>query len=396
MILAMSSTTNRSPFTRLLLALGFVSVMIFGITRYLGQYGMDLPEGVSRDQYESAARVLTRKFGKNPDRFDVLSLLGEMALGDEHLETALTCFRSIPSTHEKYGLAAELQQGEILIRLNRAPPAEQALKEFLHRARIATQVSAEDLKSARDWLRYLYSVEMRFEERKPILAELHQSGNAIVSDSKQYYFPSLLIWNSSTGRELLHQFLEQTPDDPQLKIAEGRYLTGEGRLAEARALLEELRKRMGDDKRCLSALLECHFESDDWASFRDVMQGVAPVAPNDPWLLTQMRGEYALHMNEWKEAIWHFKRLLDEDATNMIACMGLSRAYRQLGLTDENKKLQLKSLGLARIRPRLQKVTETDFNAAEELAEECVGLGLDEAAEVFRQHARRIRESSGR
>lgn len=392
----MSSINCRSPFTRLLFAFGFVAVVILGITFYLEWQGSNLPEGVSRDQYESAARTYTQLTGQNPDRFDVLLNLGQMAASDERLETAIACFREIPAEHVKYGLFAKLRLGEILIRLNRAAESERAFQEFLARSRNDAGVSAGDLKAARDWLNYLYSVQMRFEERKVILAELHKSGTASVFDSKQYFFPSLLIWSSTTGRERLRQFLEQTPDDLQLNIAEGRYLTSEGRLDESRALLEKLRKELGRDKRCLSALLECLFEDNNWASFRDVMKDVPPAAPNDPWLLTQMRGELALHMHEWKEAIGHFERLADEDPANTIACMGLSRAYRQLGLEEEYQNMQLRSLLLARIRPGLQKVTETDAAAAEELAEDCVSLEFEEAAEAFRQHARRIRESSSR
>lgn len=392
----MPSDHSRCPFTRVLLAIGFVSLVIVGIVYYPHRDNSKLPVGVSWDQYQRAKNIHARKFGEHPDQYDVLSVLGEMAVSENKLETALALYQEIPTKHQKYGLSTKLRTGEIFIHLNRAAESEQAFQEFLIRARSESGNSAEDLRTARSWLCYLYSVQMRFEERKPILAELHESESASVFESKQFFFPSLLIWNSSTGRERLRQFLEETPDDPLLNIAEGRYLTGEGRLEEALALLVSLRNRMGDDKRSISAILECLFENNDWSAFSDVMKGVSHIARDDPWLLTQMRGEYALHRSEWEEAIVYFKRLLEEDSTNTIACMGMSRAYRQLGLIDESKQMQFRSLTLARIRPALSKVTETDFTASEDLARECEILGLEDAAETFREHARRIRNAAER
>jgi hypothetical protein len=97
-----------------------------------------------------------------------------------------------------------------------------------------------------------------------------------------------------------------------------------------------------------------------------------------------------LYLHEWEQAIEHFERLLARDMANPIACMGLTRAYRQLGRNQDCERMQLKSLVLSRIRPALYKVTETDHAASEELARDCELLELDEAAEVFRGHARRI------
>ena len=391
----MASQNARNPFVRLLLALGFISMVVVGLMQLRGRNDSNLPEGVSREHYQDAERRFAQMFGENPHPPDVFSMLGKTAVEEGRFETALACFRAVPIEHTTCGLDAKLQEGVVLIRLNRAPAAEQAFKTYLGCNQVDGRSWEEDLETAREWLSFLYSVQMRFEERKPILLALQESGHASVFESKQLYFPSLLIWSSSTGRERLRQFLTETPDDPQLNLSEARYLTREGRLAESLSLLEKMRKRLGDDRRCLSAILECHFESNDWSAFREAMRSVLPVSQDDPWLLTQMRGEYALHRHEWDEAIGHFHRLLQEDPTNSIAVMGLSRAYRQLGMTEESQEMQLRSLILARLRPALQKVTETDFEAAEELARECSLLGFEDAEAAFLEHAERMRESNG-
>lgn len=347
------------------------------------------PEGVTPADYRQAKLDFFAAQGRSPDHIETLVAVGQRARTEQRFESALSAALAVPATEPRYGAFARLQAAICLTELDRAADAERQFLSLLPDAADEAIVPPNIRDEARDWLRYLYSIELRFEDRRRVLAEIHQHGLPRVSDSTEYIFPSLLIWNSDRGRERLRRFLQRTPDDPRLLVAEGRHLTGEGRVADARRLLEELHRRQPDNLPVLAALLEACFETADWNAFE--MHLPTTVAPDEPWLLSQMRGEAALQRQDWNAAVEHFSRLLAVDATHAPAVMGLSRAFTQLGRTDEADMQRQRASILARIRPRLPAVTEEDPAAVDEIAVNLAELGLPHAAAIFRDHAVRIR-----
>ncbi|HEX6986003.1 MAG TPA: tetratricopeptide repeat protein [Planctomycetaceae bacterium] len=352
-----------------------------------------LPAGVSERDYQRGEQRFREIYGKEPSRLDVLSLLGEVAVADGRDESAVACFRAIPTGHPRYGLPARLQEAQAFVRLKRAAEAERSFREYLsHAVRNPSEPQA-NLVAAYKWLTYLLSVELRFEERKEFLGEMQARGLADVFDSKQYYFPHLLVWYTASGSGPLTEFLERTPGDARLAVALARYRVYEGRLDEAQALLEEILRRDPGDLRAAAALLECHYEANDWEAFARVLNSLPAYADGEPWLLTRMRGEFASHEKRWDVAVLHFEQLLKQDPTDPACHMGLARAYGELGRDADRDEMQKRSLVLADIRVGLVNVTEDAPEACVELAAACDRIGLPEAAETFQRHAARIRRA---
>lgn len=370
-----------------------VAVIAIGAWQFLGSG--PLPEGVSREEYAAAERRIRESFRREPTRVAVFSFLGERAAAEDRLAVAVACFREVPSDDPSYGLSARLQEGQSLLALDRAREAEEALREYLSLAAKADRVPSEHIAEARRALAYILSVELRFEERKPILAALHASGLANVNDSKQYHFPTLLISRSAFGRGKLRRFLEQDPTEPRLIAARGRYEAGSGDLDAAKETLEGLFRLRPDDLACAAALLECCYEADDLKRFGEVAKSLPGYAAGEPWLLTQMRGQHAI-LDGWPEdAVEAFARVLAEDPANPVCRMGLARAFGGSGRPAEREKALKISLALSRIRVGLPKVTESDPAAALDLAAECETAGLSDAAVMFRGHAERIARRLG-
>lgn len=355
-----------------------------------------LPAGVSSVDYAQARQRFQQLHRRRPSRTETLALLGGLAERDGRLEVAVACLRAIPSDDAMAGVAARLQEGQLLVRLNRAEEAERSLREFLNAAARDPLTPRDDLRSAWKWLNYLLSVELRLEERKALLAEVHASGLADVYDSKQYYFPHLLIWHSTTGRRRLREFLDHDPDNPRLNAASGRYLTAEGQLEEAQALLEAFHDRQPRDVQIAAALLECYFETNSWSEFATVAESLPPFEPSEPWLLTRMRGEFAVHREAWDEAARYFQAVLHSDPANPWSQMGLARAEGELGRHDAHEEMLHRSLILSEIRVGIVKVTETDPEASRQLAAQCDQIGYHAAAETFRRHALRIERGATR
>lgn len=378
-------TVRRVWFALALLAAGGAGLAVWSLLREPA-----LPVGVSRQEYEQAAQQFRAVYRREPNRMEALSLLAELSVAEDRLETAAACFRAIPTTDDKFGLSARLQEGQVLIRLNRARDAERSLREFLTHAETDATVPRSHLVTARTWLAYLLSVELRFEERRRVLAELHASGHADVYDSKQYHFPTLLLWHSSTGRHRLVQFLEQDSDDLVLRTAYGRYLTTDGMLDESRTLLEELHREHPSDPAVTAALLECLYEQADLDAFAQVAGTLPQHRDDEPWLLTRMRGEFALEEQRWNDAVSHFQNVLTKDPADPACQMGLARAYAGLKKDAARDEVLQRSRVLADIRVRLVGITEEDAEASRTLAETCERIGLAAAAKTFYRHAERI------
>lgn len=352
---------------------------------------IELPPGVSPEEYQQAERRFRSIYGTQPARLDTLMTLAELAVAQNRPETAVACFLRIPSEHPEYGPVARLQEGQLLARLNRSVEAEASLREFLQLA--DSQFSTEHRDAARHWLVYILSVQLRFEDRKTILEELHRDGQPEIRESILYHFPHLVIWNFGDARGPLRQYLKRDPDSLVLQVAHGRYLIGEGKLQEARVLLEQLFERNSDSLHCAAALLGCHFERNDFAALARILHSLPEFREGEPWLLTQMRGNLAVSERRWEAAVTCFEQVLRDDPANPICTIAMAGALGKLGRMAEREAALQRSAALAKIRSHLGRLTETEPLPCRELVRMCEEIGLESAAMTFRGHADRIEKN---
>lgn len=342
-----------------------------------------LPAGVAQTAYDEAKREFVELFHRQPDEVDVMMTLAETAVRNDQPDMAVACFARVPSEHIRYGASARLQEAEILLRNNHADKAEASFRKFLQLADDQNAYRQEDVTLARDWLVFLLAVEIRFEDRKAILQQMIQDRRFDVYDAKQYYFPTLLIWQSTLGSSRLRQFLEQDPDSRLLLIAHARYLVGEGKIDAASQVLRSLREQYPGNLAVIAASLECCYEQVNWKQFDTVLSAAPGYGDDEPWLLTQMRAEFAAHSQDWTTAETYFRHALKVDPANPACHMGLAKALNALGKTEARKAVQERSLILARIRVNLAAVDNKSPAAARALAQDARLLQLNDAAASF-------------
>jgi len=360
---------------------------------FVKRQGAALPTGVTPADIIAAQQHYIDLYGIAPDREDSLAIVGERSVEDKDWERALACFRAVPTEHLRFGVLARLQEAQLLVRLNRATEAEHAFETYFRIPKRKFDSVTEA--GAYKWLNFILSAELRFEERKQLLRKVHQLGLADVLDTKQFYFPNLLIWNAPLGRKRCQDFLQIDPSNLDLQVASCRYLTADGKLEESHDKLKLLAADHPGNQRVLAALLENAFERDDRAEMMAIEKTLPAYSPSEAWLLTRLRGELAMHRQEWSAAVGHYKNVVREDPANSWSHVGLARAYRELKRYDEQAREQKKTTALAKIRVHVVKVTDRDENAALILAELCDEASLAEAASVFRAHVAQMRSASG-
>lgn len=349
-----------------------------------------LPAGVTQRDFDIASRRFRTLYNRSPGTIDILSIAGELAVAEERFAAAAACFQQIPGDHPRYGPSARLQEAQVRLRLNQAVAAERNFRDYI---RLKNVDQAESVALARKWLMYILSVELRFEDRERELAVIHATGTPDLGDSKQFFFPNLLIWNSATGRQRLADFIEVDPADLNLRLAKGRYLTGAGQLDDANVLLEELYRQHPENPSCAAALLECLFEKNDWKQFGEIARQLPSQRREEPWLLVRMRGEFALFEKRWDEAIRDFLHLAELEPANPWTSMGLAKAYGMQNRPAERDRALARALVLSRIRVSLSNVREDNVAAVRNLANECRQIELLQAAEAFDRHVQRIVQS---
>ena len=357
-----------------------VSVLAIGVSSWR-EDPLTLPAGVSQKAYEEAKREFVELFHREPNEADVMMTLAEAAVRNDEPEVAVACFGRVPSEHNRYGTRARLQEAEVLVRSNHADKAEASFRTFLQLAEAQNAYPQEDVRLARDWLVFLLAVELRFEDRKAILQQMIKDRQLDVYDAKQYYFPTLLIWQSTLGSSRLREFLEQAPNSRLLLIAQARYLVGEGKIDAANQVLKSLRQQYPGDSDVIAASLECFYEEVNWKQFDTILSAAPEYRDDEPWLLTQMRAEFAAHALDWTVAETYFRQVLKVDPANPTCHMGLAKVLNGLGKTEERKAIQERSLTLARIRVNLAAVDNKSAVAARSLAEDARRLQMHDAAE---------------
>jgi predicted Zn-dependent protease len=340
-------------------------------------------------QFESAANTYQALYHRPPDRTDVMSIAAELAVrkGDDVLASRL--FARIPSAHQKYGHSARYQQGQVLLRLDHAVEAERQLREFLRLEEADPQMKPEHRTDARQRLRYILEIELRFKERHQLLAGMVDRGEADPIDTQLFLFPNLLRWNGAAAVSQCERFFANDPGDPNLRAALGRYRVGQGRLDEAAAMLKALRTDQPKYRLAAAALMFCRMEQDDWTTMEREAADLPAPTDADPWLLSLMRGRLAAHRHEYADAAKHFERLLREDPANAEACAGLAEACGELGMSERRSELLARIRGLARIRSLLGEVQERpdEPDPLREIASACDEIGLPDHARLMRSLA---------
>jgi tetratricopeptide (TPR) repeat protein len=325
---------------------------------------IDLPAAISQEEYDRAARAWHVKHGSDPEPDDVFASLGDALALDGKLEQAIACYQKIPTDHPTYGLGARLEQGKALIVLARAREAEENLRAFLGHIEEDSTVRKEKVAEALDLLRFLMEVQLRFEERAEILRAIHLLGAGGVFETLAYAFPSTLRWNGPQATQWLEKFWKEDPHDFRLRVALGRYRTGEGRLEEAQNVLEQCCQERPKDLFAQAALIACYYEQNQWEQIEDAFARLPPRSPADPWLLLRMRGHYHNHRHEFAVAIQCFEQALASDAANAESFAGMAKAYEGLGREADRGEALRKVQAMARLQSRLALALSRENDAA--------------------------------
>ena len=380
------SPGQRPRHRRWLLLCACIFVALGGLIVFRGMFPQ-IPPGVSRRDYDEASAEFRHQFNRDGDHFDVLMTLAEIAARNEDFGKAIACYQRIPPEHVRYGRSARYEEGLLLAQTDQVQRAEDSFSGFLKALENGIPLSERQVVHARRWLSLIFSVELRHEERHKVLKTLVQDDQADVNDAKQYYFESLLIWQSAFGSGRVGDFLKLDPMNRHLRNAEARYLTGQGHLEEARRRLTTLYLEDPQDLRTIAFLLECDFEMNDWSAFSAVFSKVPEFREDEPWLLTQSRGQWALHQQEWQEAEKHFRYMLEIDPPNATCLMGLTRALSEQGKKAESETLMQRSLVMAKLRVSLAAVSTDNAKAARDIAKLSRQIGMEDAATMFDQFA---------
>ncbi len=349
----------------------------------------DLPPGVTAVRYARAARAFEIEFGRKPDQADTLRWLGEWAAGERDLPTALACFERISSDHARQGHTARYQQGQVLLNLDRAAAAESQLREFLELERQAPQETAAHRVDARQRLRYLLEVQLRLEERRELLGEMIERNEGDAFDDMTFCFPTLLRWHGENAAAKLNDFLKKDPANLNLRVARARYLTAQGRLDDAQAILEECCAGQPGHLPAWAALLDCLRERNQWAAMAEVVDRLPAAADGEPWLLSRLRGHVANDQKCYSDAIAHFERVLKADPACAECYLGIASACALLNEGKRRSQALRVAIVLARIQNRLGAV-EADLTSPEmfvEIAEMCANIDLIAQARIMARRA---------
>ena len=372
----------------LLLALCFL-ILVGGLFTFRS-VDSPLPPGVSRQDFEKAAADFKQDFDRDGDHFDVLMTLAEMAAKKKDSVTAIACYQQIPTTHARHGPSARYGEAQLFAETDQVQRAEDSFNEFLKLLEQGMQLPDRQVAHSRHWLSLIYGVELRPEDRQIVLHGLMEDHQADINDVKQYYFESLLIWQTAFGSERVRDFLKKDADNRNLRIAAARYDIGEGRLKEARERLATLRSEDPKDLRTLAVLLESCYEMNDWSGFANEFSTAPEFDKDEPRLLTQLRGEWALHQNDWLKAEEYFQYMLKIDPPNAVCLMGLARAYAGQGKPKEREAVLQRSLLVAKLRVDLAAISHDNPKGARSVANSARQLGMDDAAAILEFFAARM------
>lgn len=335
-----------------------------------------IPAVATSKEIEIARRSFESQYGRAADRDDILSWLAEWFQARHRPADAVRCFAEISTDHAQYGRMARYQQGCNLLELHRAVEAEAQFSELITREEQEPSISPKFVIDARQRLRHIMEVELRFEDRQALLKGVIERKEADSFETIAACFPSQLRWNGVQAIQWIEEFYAAEPTERAIRVAMGRYLTGQGKLPEARTLLEEVVREFPDDLRATSALIACLKEADAAEEADRLIAALPPISEHDSWPLLLQRGAYALQNGQPQAALEIYERVLRLDRSSGEAWQGVANAARLLGNASRRAEASKIAAGLGRLQNHIGRAvrTVTDPEAYIEIAEVCAEI----------------------
>lgn len=347
-----------------------------------------LPVDVRPAEIEQAHRDFRFLYRREPRHTELLLQLAENAMRANRLTLALACLAQIRTLDPGVGVVARRLETQVCLRTNQAVRLEAAARELLQAARSGISVLPADLQLIEEMLVYLYSLELRVEERQRLLKEIRFRRPLDALLAKQLHFPSLLGSKTAQQNQRLQEFLQEDPDHPHLTAAHARYLLSAGKPRDSVSLIDRILAAHPADPGVLAVALECRFEQQAIEEFT-VLLGAAPAFdPSEPWLLTHMRAEGAARAGDRALAKRYFEHLTVADPTNPLYLQGLAGVLAtdtEAGVAERSRLLQ-RALLLAELRLTLAE-SDRDRGALLAVAQAARKLELSEAVLDFERLA---------
>lgn len=364
-------------------ARGLVGLLLLFVGIVLFMPSSTSPAWLPADVREEAIKAFRLAYQREPDRFDIVSVAAELAVRQDQLDLANQCFGDIPTDHPLYGPSARFQQGQVLLKLNRAGAAEQQLREYLALPGIEFRRDAQQL------LRYLLEIQLRFEERQALLASMHLTGKLVPSDALFFGYASLLRWNGEQAVDRCRQFYDKDPANPQLQIAWAQYLGGTARSPEGLKLIESVLARTPSNPRAVAVKLFLLNELGEGEPLAALIATLPPPERTDPWLMLRVRGQAALTQGDLDLADRCYKLYIENDPTLTECYFGLAEIAGKRGQAEQKLALLETGRQLALIQNRLggAQFAPGDPSPYLKLAEQSLAIGLKQQAQLAAESA---------
>jgi tetratricopeptide (TPR) repeat protein len=373
-----------------------ICVGIFGIAfaTFFGSSAdkFSMPSVVSPKEWSIARQSFERQYGRKADRDDLLSWMAEWYLARGRPADAVACFSEIPTSHPKYGRMARFQQGRTSLDLHRADDAEKQFRELIAAEEIEPHLVPRYLIDARQRLRHILEVELRFEERHTLLQGVVEREEVDNFEVISACFPNHLRWNGPQAIEWIEQFHAADPNSPSIRIAMGRYFVGQGRLKDAQQLLEGVVREFPEDLRAKGVLIACLREADKPEAVDQRFASLPPQTAQDSWLLLLERGVHATARGHGADALAAYEQVLKFDRTSGQAWQGVATAARLLGDTAKRARAVNMAAGLGRIQNHIGKGIQRprDPNSFIDIADVCAEIGLDREGAIMAKFALKL------
>lgn len=344
---------------------------------------------IPEELHQAASKQYQELYHRDPQKVDLFSMAGEIAVAREDYQVANKCFAQIPSDHSRYGASARLQQAQVLLKLNLPSQAENQLREFL-------ELNSPHRLSGQQILRYLLEIELRFEDRHRLLAVMHQEGDLTPQDSIFYGFSSLLRWNGEVAVDRCQEFYLAEPEDTHVAIAWAHYLGGTARTSEGLAIVDSVLLSEPRNSKAISVKAFLLSELGEDAALSQLLKGLPAPQKSDPWLLLRMRGRWAFENDDFELAEKCYQLYLGNDASFTECYVALAKIAAMNGETEKQHAYLESAKTLAIIQNRLggAQFSLTDEKFYVQLAELSHQIGLRLQTELMAKSALQINPNS--